>query len=230
LESLWAAFVSRTLTQTIAWASPFISYLNPAVGTNNEPAITNANNILQLFLSPDVGPWSWNRASITFATIIGQQDYVVSILSASVPTFGWLETATLKPAAGTTFQIKDIKNTEPLAESSDNQRPNAIAVQNDDGAGNITFRFMGNVDAVYTCKINFQMAAQPFTTLSSTWSPIPDRYGYIYNRGFLAEPLQIFSAYSLPERPKGNASASFAFSAERCSTDQAKPLQSNSRQ
>ena len=134
-----------------------------AIGTNNEPAITNANNIMQTFLSVDVGPWSWNRSSITFATTAGTQDYSVYIVSASVPIFGWIEVATLKPASGTTFQLKDVKNTEPLAESSDQARPNAIAVQKDDGAGNITFRFMGNVDATYTCTVWFQMAAQPFT-------------------------------------------------------------------
>jgi hypothetical protein len=182
--------MSRTLTQTINWASTFVNYLSLAVGAGNEPAISNANHILQIFLSPDVGPWSWNRSKITFATTAGTQDYSVNITSASVPTFGWLETATLKPASGTTFQIKDIKNTDPLGESSDQARPNAIAVQQDDGAGNITFRFMGLVDAIYTCTINFQMAAQPFTTLSSTWAPIPDRYAYIYERGFLAETLE----------------------------------------
>jgi hypothetical protein len=182
--------MSRTLQQTIDFARPFLNYLPLTVGANNEPAITNANNILQTFLSVDVGPWSWNRSSVTFSTVVGTQDYPVSILSASVPSFGWLETASLKPASGTIFQIKDVKNTEPLAESSDQARPNAIAVQKDDGAGNITFRFMGNMDAIYTCTINFQMAAQPFTTTSSTWSPIPDRYAYIYNRGFLAECLQ----------------------------------------
>jgi hypothetical protein len=186
--------MSRTLLQSINWASPFISYLNPAVGTLNEPAVSNANHVLQLFLSPDVGAWSWNRAKFSFTTVVGQQDYSEYIAIASVPIFGWLETATLKPAAGTIFQIKDIKNTEPLAESSDQARPNAIAVQLDDGAGNITFRFMGNVDAIYTCTLNFQMAPQPFTVLTSTWAPIPDRYAYIYERGFLAETLEPIDA------------------------------------
>lgn len=182
--------MSVALSATVGWAQTFVNYLSLTIGTNNEPAITNANNIKQIFLSVDVGPWSWNRASITFATVVGQQDYPISILSASVPIFGYLETASLTPASGTIFQIKDIKNTEPLAESSDRARPNAIAVQKDDGAGNVTFRFMGNMDAIYTCTLNFQMACQPFTTTSSTWSPIPDRYAYIYNRGFLAETLE----------------------------------------
>jgi hypothetical protein len=195
--------MSRTLAQTIAWSQTFVNYLSLTIGTNNEPAISNANHISQIFLSPDVGPWSWNRSSITFTTAAGTQDYSVYIASASVPIFGWLETATLKPASGTTFQIKDVKNTDPLAESSDQARPNAIAVQKDDGAGNITFRFMGLVDATYTCTVNFQMAAQPFVSTSSTWSPIPDRYAYIYERGFLAETLEPVDAQrSLAEKQR----------------------------
>lgn len=195
--------MSRTLTQTATWASPFVNYLSLNIGTGNEPALTNASHIAQIFLSPDVGPWSWNRAKTTFTTTAGTQDYVVNITSASVPIFGYLETATLKPASGTTFQIKDVKNTDPLAESSDQARPNAISVQTDDGAGNVTFRFMGLVDATYTCTLNFQMAAQPFVNMSSTWSPIPDRYAYIYERGFLAETLEPVDAQrSLAEKQR----------------------------
>jgi len=195
--------MSIALSSTVGWSQTFVNYLSQTIGTNNEPAITNANNIKQIFLSVDVGPWSWNRSSITFATIIGTQDYTVNITSASVPIFGWLETASLTPASGTIFQIKDVKNTDPLAESSDQARPNAISVQTDDGAGNVTFRFMGLVDATYTCTLNFQMAAQPFVNMSSTWSPIPDRYAYIYNRGFLAEALEPVDAQrSLAEKQR----------------------------
>jgi hypothetical protein len=252
--------MSHTLLQTIDWAQSFVNYLPLTVGTGNNPALTNANNILQLFLSPDVMTWSWNRGTTSFQTVIGQQDYVVNITNASVPTFGYLETASLQPCAaitnvagsgtvatitapnafsagstvtitglthtafnvtnapiltatatqftfasstsqsstadtglavsGTIFQIKDIKNSEPLSKSSDGARPNSIAVQYDDGAGNITFRFMSVPNATFLCVLDFQQAAVPFTTTSSTWGTIPDKYAYIYNRGFLAETLE----------------------------------------
>jgi len=252
--------MSRTLLQTINWATSFVNYLPLTVGTGNEPAITNANNILQLFLSPDVMSWSWNRGSVSFQTIIGQQDYVENITLASVPTFGYLETATLQPCAAITnvagsgtvatitannafsagetvtitglthtafnvtnvtilsanvtsftfasattqsstadtglavsgriFEIKDVYNSKVLSKSSDGQRPNAISVQYNDGAGNITFRFMGVPNATFNVVLDFQKAAVPFTTTSSTWGTIPDIYAYIYNRGFLAETLE----------------------------------------
>jgi hypothetical protein len=187
--------VSRTLTQTNYWATSYINYISPTVGANNEPSVTNANNVKQLFLSPDVMTFSWNRTILVFQTQQGQQDYTFVL-----PTFGYLETASLQPSAsitnvqgnGTTatitasnnflpkatvtitglattafngvfailtasstqftfasatsqsstpdsglaisgqiFQVSDIRNTEPLAESSDQQRPNAISVQRD---------------------------------------------------------------------------------------------------
>jgi len=99
--------------------------------------------------------------------------------------------------------LKDVKNTDPLSESTDQQRPSAISVQSDDGAGNIKFRFMGVPNAQYNAILNFQQASQPFTTTSSTWSPIPDRYAYIYNRGFLAETLEPVDAQrSLAEKQR----------------------------
>lgn len=252
--------MSIQLSSTIGWAQTFVNYLPLTIGTNNEPAITNANNIKSLFLSVDVGPWSWNRAKISFQTVLGQQDYVESVLSASVPIFGYLETATYQPAAtitnvagsgtiatitaanafiagnlvtitgltntvfnvtnaailtasatqftfastyslsstadsglalsGNIIQFDDVKNTEPLSESSNLQEPATVSVQYDDGAGNITFRLMGVPNGQYNVILNFQMASQPFTGTSSTWSPIPDRYDYIFNRGFLAETLE----------------------------------------
>jgi len=256
--------VSVQLSTTLNWVISFVNYLSQTIGTNNEPAITNANNIKNLFLSVDVGPWSWNRSTINFQTVVGQQDYTQSIISASVPIFGYLETATYQPSAtitnivgsgtiatitannafiagnkvtitglthtafnvtnqiiltatptqftftsatslvstadsglavsGQIVQFDDVKNAEPLSESNDLQQPASIAVQSDDGAGNIKFRMMGVPDAQYNIVLNFQMASQPFTTTSSTWSPIPDRYGYIYNRGFLAETLEPIDA------------------------------------
>jgi hypothetical protein len=265
--------MSVALSSTVGWSQTFVNYLSQTIGTNNEPAITNANNIKQIFLSVDVGPWSWNRSTISFQTVAGQQDYTEPILSASVPIFGWLETATVQPSAtitnvagsgtiatitaanafaagnlvtttgltntvfnvanatiitatatqftfasthslsstadsglavsGQLFQLKDVKNTDPLSESTDQQRPSAISVQSDDGAGNIKFRFMGVPNAQYNAILNFQQASQPFTTTSSTWSPIPDRYAYIYNRGFLAETLEPVDAQrSLAEKQR----------------------------
>jgi hypothetical protein len=67
------------------------------VGTNNEPAVSNANHVTQLFLSPNLDPWPWNRSTASFQTIVGVQDYSVAIAS-----FGYLETATFQPCGSIT--------------------------------------------------------------------------------------------------------------------------------
>lgn len=85
--------MSETLQNTIDWAQSKISYLPLTVGQDLNPARTDANNIMQLFLSPSLGPWAWNRAVESFLTVIGQQDYAVTNLQ-----WGYLEKVTLQPA------------------------------------------------------------------------------------------------------------------------------------
>ena len=82
-----------TLLNTIAWAQPYVNWANLMIGVNKEPAITSANIALQTIVGPPF-VWPWNRASGTFLTTQGVQDY-----NSSIATFGYLETATLQPAA-----------------------------------------------------------------------------------------------------------------------------------
>lgn len=84
---------SITLLNTIAWAQAFVNWADLMVGTGKEPAITSANIALQTIVGPPF-VWPWNRASGTFLTTQGTQDY-----NSSIATFGYLETATLQPAA-----------------------------------------------------------------------------------------------------------------------------------
>jgi hypothetical protein len=266
--------MSRTLLQSIQWAQSFVNYLPLTVGTGNQPALDNANHVKQLFLSPDVMSTAYNRGTVSFQTVIGQQDYVVQVTNASVPSFGYLETASVQPCAtvtnvagsgtvatitaanafvagntvtitglshtafnvtnaviitasstqftfasttsqssaadsglslsGEVFQIKDIFNTKPLSKSSDGARPSAISVQYNDGAGNVTFRFMSVPNATLNVVLDFQMSAVPFTTTSSTWAPIPDTYAYIYDRLFLGETLEpVDAARAQMEKQRG---------------------------
>jgi hypothetical protein len=60
-------------------------------------------------------------------------------------------------------------------------------VLTDDGAGNITFRLFPVPDQVYTVDLDYQKAPILATTLgSTTWAPIPDKLGFLYERGMLA--------------------------------------------
>jgi hypothetical protein len=69
-------------------------------------------------------------------------------------------------------------------------RPTYISTQADDNTGNITFRLMPVPDAVYTLTVIYQNTPALFANTTDTWAPIPDRYSYIYNRGFLAFSME----------------------------------------
>ena len=61
-----------------------------------------------------------------------------------------------------------------LAEETLPNQSTRIAAQYDDGQGNITFRLFPAPDQVYNVVLEFQNAAQLFTSTTQTWSPIPD--------------------------------------------------------
>ena len=102
--------------------------------------------------------------------------------------FGWMETVSV----GTTYQNtgayvwKEIETSLCLGVDSQRSRPHHIAAQLDDGQGNITFRLMPSPDAAYPVSISIQQKPTLITSLNSTWAPIPDEYGHIYNWGMLA--------------------------------------------
>jgi hypothetical protein len=166
------------LQSTVNWASSFINFEVPTVGASNEPTITNANTVLQTILGPPF-KWNWNRATVTVTTVGGTQDYATS-----AATFGFIESAGAALGSNT-FAIKEIK--QELSIGQEQGRPQSIAAQIDDNAGNITFRFLPVPDGIYTVTVTFQKKIPAlFAALSTFWAPIPDQYSYIYNYGFLA--------------------------------------------
>jgi hypothetical protein len=92
--------------------------------------------------------------------------------------------------SGSIKTFSTIRNNDPIGESSDVQQPVSLAVQSNDGQGNITFRVLGVPNGSYNVICTYQSAASSFTTLSSTWSPIPDYMVYIFTRGFTAHALE----------------------------------------
>ena len=167
-----------TLNTTVNWASAIANFENLTIGTGNEPAISNANVIAQTILGPPF-KWIWNRVAINFFTTSGIQDTAVSSLS----NFGFLEGASAT-LSGTTFAFKEVKT--ELTVGTEIGRPQSIAAQFDNNAGQITFRTLPVSDANYTVTAHIQQAPIPFTSLSQTWAPIPDKFQYIYSYGFLA--------------------------------------------
>jgi len=186
------------LARTIARSQQFIrlSPLTFTENTANDPAFSNADWVMQTILAPPFA-WRWNRASgynpqtPTFTTAIGQSDYQVSL-----PNFGWLEKAVAyDPADG--FKAYELKVLLVLGNETVTNEPTQISTQYDNGAGIQTFRIFPAPDKVYNVVLEFQNAAQLFTTTSQTWEPIPDYFSNIFNSGFdyksyeyMADPRQ----------------------------------------
>ncbi len=166
-----------TLQDTIYWAQPFMGYIPLSIGTNNEPALTSANTVLQTLLSPPFR-WRWNRA-VSSSNIAANASNIIATLS----NFGWLEKAQI---GGFDCEIKY----EPLTSPVEKGRPSFIAVDLDNDAGQITFDVQPTADQTYPYTFVYQEAPPLMTGLTSTWGPIPDYLGYLYNWGFLALMLE----------------------------------------
>ena len=180
------------LQRTINLAQQFIrlSPLTFAANPANDPAFSNADWVKQVILAPPFA-WRWNRSAgtvthPTFTTTIGQSDYVVN-----VPTFGWIEKAVAyDPANGQQafeLQVGLVIGLDTLA-----NQPARITAQYDDNLGNVTFRVFPAPDAVYNIVVEYQNSASLFTSLTQTWSPIPDYLSYLVNTGFQAKAYDYF--------------------------------------
>lgn len=78
---------------TINFTRPFVNWANLTIGTNSEPALTAANMTLQTLVGPPF-VWPWNRATVSFLTTQGTQDY-----NTAIADFGYLESVTIQAAA-----------------------------------------------------------------------------------------------------------------------------------
>ena len=82
----------------------------------------------------------------------------------------------------------NVKN--DLSFESSQNRPEFIAAQSQDGAGNVTFRVFSAPDKKYPVSVQVQLVAPRITSINQTWAPLPDFMQYIYDYGFLALMLQ----------------------------------------
>lgn len=174
---------TRNLQSSVLFALPFIGY-QPANISNGEPALTAANLIKQTMLGPPFR-WPWNRVAFALEismtdnegnTIVPAQDY-----DYATTDFGFIEQAWLTDPKG---NIKEITIKTSLAAESAIQRPQSIAVENQDDDG-ITLRLNAIPDMAYTLSGFYQKAANTMTSLASSWGPIPDNLSFIYDWGFL---------------------------------------------
>jgi hypothetical protein len=66
--------ITIKLKDTLEWAKRFIANRDATVGNGVQPALGNANLVLQTILGPPF-KWRWNRVITGFYTTPGQQDY-----------------------------------------------------------------------------------------------------------------------------------------------------------
>jgi hypothetical protein len=170
--------ITLAKTMTFASANTFGRPMDTYAG--NEPAITAANLVKQTVIGPPF-VWPWNRKVVTFNTVIGQQDYPLSI-----PVFGWIESASVQDTTVSPAKWNQLENKISLELDSSQARPINIAAQLDDGNGNITLRLMPVPDAVYPVSVTIQQAPSTFNAPTDLWAPIPDRCQYIFTWGFLS--------------------------------------------
>jgi hypothetical protein len=87
--------------------------------------------------------------------------------------------------SGSMAEITNVVNV--LGAGAEIGTPNSFAPQVDDNAGNITFRILPVPDATYQITVVFQKAIPAIiSSTSTTWAPVPDKYAYVYEWGFLA--------------------------------------------
>jgi hypothetical protein len=183
-----------TIQNTINWVEAFIVQrpFTGVAGIANEPGLTSANYLMQTILQPPFR-WEWNRSVLTTAitTTAGTSDYAISI-----PTFGWIEKATLvnPTAPANTPPNFELEVFEILAKDGQQNRPQKIALLQDNGSGSITFRLFPVPDQVYTVDLDIQNSPILATTLgATTWAPIPDKLAFLYERGMMAMAQMMYN-------------------------------------
>jgi hypothetical protein len=182
------------IQDTVNWAAAF-SLQRPTTGvggTANEPALTSANLIMQTIVAPPFR-WSWNRTfqAGAFTTTTGVSDYQVAISN-----YGYIEKAVANyvvvPAnTKPSYELEVYNN---IGKEGILGRPAKIAVLLDDNAGNMTFRLFPVPDVAYTIDLLYQKAPPLASVLgNTTWAPVPDKYAFVYERGFLAQLQMMYN-------------------------------------
>lgn len=75
---------SISILHTVEWSKRFNGRRPLVLGNYLEPALTNANTIIQTILSAPFA-WRWNRVVTGFVTVAGQQDYFLFNWQANFP-------------------------------------------------------------------------------------------------------------------------------------------------
>lgn len=170
---------TRNLQSSVLFTLPFIGY-QPVNISNGDPALNAANLVKQTICSPPF-KWPWNRSYWEYDL---DPNALTQDFELEIQGFNYLETAWLIDP--TDNKIKEIDVKKSLAAESAIQRPQSIAAQLQSGTDDyVTFSFNTIPDKAYTLGMYIQNAPRVMTSFASSWFPIPDALGYIYDWGFL---------------------------------------------
>lgn len=146
--------------------------------SNMAPGVTMGNMVLQRLLgAPFV--YRFNRADFSFPVTNASTDYVTAIDDLDRIETQWLMDEEEK--------IYELNGEIILPKVSTSKRPTKLAPLYEDENGNITFRLDSVPDANYTVEGAYQRKAVLMTSPASTFGPVPDEFGYLYNKWMLAE-------------------------------------------
>lgn len=168
-----------TIISSINFVRPILK-MQPVDVSNQEPALTAGNIILQTMLGPPMR-WRFNRGTFSFSTVVTTP--VTTDYTEAVTDLGWIEDAWILDSSG---EINSLEVKLSLPVVGDKGRPTQLSPQLDDGAGNITFRLKNGPGEIHTVTGNYQRKAALLTSFGSPWAPVPDEFSYIFNLGFLA--------------------------------------------
>jgi hypothetical protein len=182
--------VSLTIMNAMNFVTPILKNQRLNI-TNQEPGLTMANIVLQRMLgAPFV--WRFNRDHIEFLiSKLNGTDYQSNIVD-----LGRIEAQWLTDQAGTT--IFELQGATALAKVSSTRRPMTVAPQFDDNQGNITFRFNSIPDKSYIANFDYQRKARLLQSYGEDFGPVPDEFGYLFNKGLLAEGALIVNDARFP--------------------------------
>ena len=175
---------TKTIQDSVTWVSTVLKQ-QPLNVSNWEPGLTFANLVLGRALGPPM-KWRPNRGNVSFGiSTAGGTDYVQT-----VSDLGWIEEMWIADASG---KIHALEGAQELAKTTSSYRPRKMAPVYDDNTGSITFRFDAIPDASYTAFVEYQRKAPIAGSFGATWAPLPDEYGSIYNKLFLALAANLIS-------------------------------------
>lgn len=142
---------------------------------------------------PTGSAWSggWTITAVPSTTTFQFTHATAGLANSGAPgitDFAWLESATMISVFDTAAVpfVWEVQAVRSLKRSSQEGRPRKVAITRE-AAGVITVRYeYVPTSGVWGLTLTYQAKPPLKTTLSDTWSPFPDEFGFVYRQAFLA--------------------------------------------